>query len=281
MKLAPLLGGWVLFLVLVQYAVPGRNLYHDGWYNVLLAALAIWAIVASARDRMWLFAFGVAAVAFAGVANGLLAPDDQTVIGAPGASVGTQAGVALTFPPLDRGGEIPALRVTMGALLRRIDRTVVEVEARDARGGHLTVTQPTGSAFLSPVLLMQQQQTISGLLLPYDSFALPGEHRLVKAVLFSRDQAQTLPALAAFGGPVVLFDLEDETGVSIPHGIGVAPDGRTAVIDGVQLEPHVRSYPAIEVMAIPDIAVVVLGILAGCAGSLLTLRPKPATMPQR
>ena len=281
MRLAPLLGGCVLFLVLVQYAVPGRELYHDGWYNVLLAALGIWAIVASARARMWLFAFGVAAVAFAGVANGLLGPDDQMVIGAPGANVGTQAGVTLTFPPLDRASDISPLRVTAGALLRKVDRAVVEVDARDARGGHLTVTQPAGAAFLSPVLLMQQQQTIFGLLLPYDSFALPGEHRIVKAVLFDRDEAQALPALASLNGPVVLFDLEDETGASIPHGIGIAADGRTAVIDGVQLVPHVRSYPAIEVIAIPDIAVVVLGILAGCAGSLLTLRPKPATMPQR
>lgn len=281
MRTAPILAGCVLALVLVQYAVPGQSLYHLGWYNVLLAALGIWAIGASMRARMWLFAFGIAALAFAGVANGLLGPDDQTVIGAPGASVATEAGVTIAFPPLDRATDVPRLRVTPGALLRAVDRTVVEVQARDARGGRLTITQPTGSAFLSPVLLMQQQQTIFGLSLPYDSFALPAVHRLAKAVLFSRDQAAALPALAAIGGPVVLFDLEDETGAAIPHGIGIAGDGRTVTIDGVRLEPNVRSYPAIEVIAIPDLAVVALGILAVSAGLLLTLRPKPATMPQR
>jgi hypothetical protein len=304
-KVAPVLGGLILVLVLVEYAAPGRDLYHYGWYNVLVAAVAVWmlavtpaavkALSARARAGVWLFSLGIAAVAFAGVTSGLLAPDNQTIVGAPGSSVPVaQAGGTLVFPlaqdaddasvMLEHGSGASPVgreRFTMNALLRAADRTVVAIDARDARGAHLTITQPTGAAFLSPVLLMQQQQTIGGLSLPYDSFALPGVHRIVKTVLFSAAQAGALPALAGANGPVVLFDLEDETGTSIPHGISIAPSGRTVTIAAIRLTPRVLSYPAIGVIAVPNVAVVAAGILAAAIGLVLTLRRNQGTMPQR
>ena len=62
-----------------------------------------------------------------------------------------------------------------------------------------------------------------------------------KAVLFSAAQAASMPALSMTHGPVVLFDLEDETGASIPHGIGIAPDGQFVLLGGLRLRPT-RAY---------------------------------------
>lgn len=282
---AVLLPAFVVLAVVLEVAVPGRPLYHAGWYNVALAALAVWAI-ASLR-RAPLIAFGVGAIAFAGIASGLLGPDARTVIGAPGTSVAVdEAGGTLVFPltqahsavMLERHNDaqpIGAWRYTATALLRSTPRSVLAVEAFDRRGAHLTITQPTGSAFLSPVLLMENTQTIAGLALPYDTFAVPAAHRIVKAVLFSEEQAASMPALSALHGPVVLFDVEDETGASLPHGIGVAPDARRVLLGGVALQARVLSYPAIEVVSIPDLAVVAAGLLAIFIGVLLTRRRSP------
>jgi hypothetical protein len=288
-------GGLIALLVLVEYAVPGRAIFHAGWYNVALVVLAVWAIVASGRNPgSLLFTFGVCVIAFTGVAAGLLGPDDRTIVGAPGSTVPlSDAGGSLVFPLVDqrdagvlleRGTHATPIRgerFIATAALRTMPRTVVAIDARDARGAHLTVTQPSGTAFLSPVLLMQSHQTIGGFSLPYDEFALPGVHLIVKTVLFSQEQAQSLSALAALNGPVVLFDLEDETGASLPHGIAIAGDGGTASIGGVRLTPRVLSYPSIDVLYVPDADAVAFGVLAAIAGLLLTLRRNRDTMPQR
>jgi hypothetical protein len=278
----------VVIGVAAQILVPSRTLFHTGWYNVALAALTVWAIFGLRRAP--LIAFGVAAIAFAGIASGLLGPDPRTVIGAPGTSVRVdEAGGTLVFPlvqgnastvTLERGSSavpIGERRFTSTALLRRVPRKVVAIDAFDRRGAHLTVTQPTGSAFLSPVLLMESTQNIDGLDLPYDSFALPAAHRIVKAVLFSQAQAASLSALSSANGPVVLFDLEDDTGVSIPHGIGIARDGDTIALGGLRLRPTVLTYPAIEVIAIPDLWVIAAGMLAIILGLFLNARAQQRT----
>lgn len=267
-----LLAALVVLGVVIEVVVPGRAIYHAGWYNVALAALAIWAI-ASLR-RVPLVAFGIGAIAFAGIASGLLGPDTRTVIGAPGTSLRVdEAGGTLVFPPLHVDQPIGASRFTATALLRSVPRTVVAIAAFDRRGAHLTITQPTGAAFLSPVLLMQNTQTIAGFTLPYDTFAVPAAHRIVKAVLFSAAQAASMPALSMVRGSVVLFDLEDDTGASIPHGIGVAPEGQLIRLGDLGLRATVMSYPAIEVTSIPDLAVLAAGFLAILIGALLTRRP--------
>jgi len=286
-----ILAALVVLGVIAEIIVPDRAIYHAGWYNVAIAALAVWAIASERRKPLVIF--GVGAIAFAGIASGLLGPDTRVVVGAPDTSVRVdEAGGTLAFPPaqadptvlLERGASaqpIGARRYTATALLRSVSRTVVAVDATDSRGAHLTLTQPTGSAFLSPVLLMQSTQTIAGLDLPYDTFAVPAAHRIVKAVLFSAAQAASLPALAAAHAPVVLFDLEDDTGAAIPHGIGVAPDGHAITIGGLRLRPRVLSYPAVEVTSIPDLAVVGAGLLALLIGALLTRNAARGKIAQR
>lgn len=285
MSAAVFAGALVVIGVAAQILVPDRAIFHAGWYNVGLAALAILAVIGTRRQP--LVAFGVAVIAFAGIASGLLGPDPRTVVGAPGASVRVdEAGGTLLFPlaqsdastvMLERGSSaapIGARRFTATTLLRSVPRSVVAIEAFDRRAAHLTITQPTGSAFLSPVLLMETTQNIDGLNLPYDTFAVPAAHRIVKAVLFSRAQAASLPALASAHGPAILFDVEDETGASIPQSIGVAPDGSSVQLGGLRLHPTVLIYPAIEVISIPDLAVVAAGVLAILIGLLLTWRAR-------
>jgi len=289
---ATVAGAFVVIGVAAQILAPGQPLYHTGWYNVALAALAVYT--ALAMRRLPLIAFGIAVLGFAGVASGLLGPDTRMVIGAPGASVRVdEAGGTLVFPlaqadaspvMLQRGAStqpIGARRFTATALLSSVPRNVVAIAAFDPRGAHLTITQPTGSAFLSPVLLMENTQTIDGLDLPYDAFAVPAAHRIVRAVLFSQAQAASLPALAAAHGPVILFDLEDDTGASIPHGIGIAPDSGSVVLGGLRLQPHVLTYPAIQVISIPDLAVVAAGCLAILIGALLTQRARRGKIAER
>ncbi len=275
----------VIIGVAAQILVPDRAMFHAGWYSVGLAALASWAVIVTRRQP--LIAFGIAVIAFAGVASGLLGPDPRTVIGAPGASVRVdEAGGTLLFPlaqgdaptvTLERGSSaksIGARRFTATALLRSVPRSVVAIQAFDQRGAHLTITQPTGSAFLSPVLLMETTQNINGLNLPYDTFAVPAAHRIVRAVLFSQAQAASMPVLAGAHAPVILFDLEDDTGASLPHGIGIAPDGGSALLGGLRLRPTVLTYPAIEVISIPDLMVVAAGAFAILIGGLLTQRAR-------
>jgi hypothetical protein len=282
---AAVLAALVVLGVVVEIVIPNRALYHTGWYNVAIAAAGVWAIVRT--RRMPLVAFGVAAIAFAGIASGLLGPDTRTIVGAPDTTVRVdEAGGTLAFPLAQvdpsvmlvrgRGAQpIGARRYTATALLRSVPRTVVAIDAFDARGAHVTITQPTGSAFLSPVLLMQNSQPIAGLTVPFDTFAVPAAHRIVKAVLLSAAQLASMPNTTAAKGPAVIFDVEDETGASIPHGIGIASDGQVVELAGLRLRPHVLTYPAVEVISIPDLAVVAAGLLAILIGALLTRKRVP------
>ncbi len=274
----------IVVAVLVQIAFPGRDFYHYGWFNVALLALVVIAIVqvrgalAKAqtirRAGVLLAALGVAVVGIAGIANGLLAPDTRTVVGAPGASVRVdELSQPLDFPLVESAQPRTLhARFTTGFLLRPVPRKVVEIAAFDARGAHLTITQPSGTAFLSPVLLMQAQQTIAGMALPYDSFAVPAARRLVKTVLFSPQQAAQLHGVSETPGSAVLFDVEDEAEKPIPHGIAFARDGETVAVAGLRLQAVVLNYPAIEIVAIPNAIVVGLGLLLIAAGALLATR---------
>ncbi|HVA33529.1 MAG TPA: hypothetical protein VNG31_05240 [Candidatus Baltobacteraceae bacterium] len=295
----------VVVAVAVEIALPGRALYHSGWYNVGIVALLV-VLLAAARKRFartlagWpriaivALCFGAVVVGFAGVVSGLLAPDDQTVVGAPGQQLRVaDLGGSLAFPlasadapsaspvtvRLERPGRSPVSiaqwpRDVGSFILKTVARTTVYVQARDLRGGHLTITQPTGIAFLSPVLLMQQRQTIAGLNLPFDSFAVPAAHRIVKAVLFSPQEAATLRGMEGLEVPAVLFAADDESDRPLPNAIALAPDGQSVTVGGLILHAVVLSYPAVEIVAAPALVPVVIGTLLVLAGLLGMARVK-------
>lgn len=284
--------------VVVEIAVPGANVYHTGWFNVLFAALTlivVWKAIPAfakasgvrAQAAVIAVAFGAALCGLTGVAFGLLAPDARQIVGAPGARVrvddlggtldfpliaSTAAGADTAQPViLNRAGRAdfevgPRARDAGSFVLHTTDRRVAYVEARDARGGSLTITQPTGSAFLSPVLLMQQRQTIAGMDLPYDSFAVPAAHRIVKAVMFDARQAAALHEMGGIEIPAVLFAVDDDNDRPLPHAIALAPDGQTANVGGLTLRAVVLGYPAVEVVAVPQLTAAVAGSLLVIAG---------------
>ncbi len=284
----------IVLSVVTQYVIPNAPLYHDGWYNVLIIACIVFVAVrtkrvlsaektAYGRVALALVAFGVSIIGFAGSVSGLLAPDSQTIVGAPGSTVRADSlSASLVFPlarnlpgdtvdvALERGSSAQVIghrRMTGSFLLREVPRDVVGIAASNASNAHLTITQPTGVAFLSPVLLMQLRQTIAGLSLPYDSFAVPAAHRIVKAVLFSPREAASMPVLAGRGGWSVLFDVEDDMEREVPHGIGVVHDGDVGVVGNLRLRPRVFRYPAIEIIAVPNLPTVVVGLLLVLAGA--------------
>lgn len=268
----------VLAAVAAELAVPGAKLYHTGWYNVALLAVGIALAVRvrgvvrplrtpRSRGGVALAGFGLAAVALAGVSFGLFAPDPQLVVGAPGTSQSVD-GVRLQFPLVQEG--VPERRYSGAFLLQPQPRTVVSVDVADSSGRHLTTTQPTGTAFLSPVLLMQASQSFGGFNLPYDTFAVPAAHRVVKAVLLTPEAIANMPALS--GTPAaVLFDVEDEREAQVPHGIGVARDGVATTLGGLNLRANLLIYPAIELIALPNPLVVLPGFVAALVGIALLM----------
>jgi hypothetical protein len=278
----------VCTVVVAELFFPGQAAYHAGWFNALLVAIAVGIVVSVRRVAgavprtllaLTLCAIGVVVVASTGVAYGLLAPDDATVIAAPDATVPVaDLGGTLHFGSdgtiaLIRGSSATMVaasgsRLVGSFILRAIPRTDIAVDATDARGGHLTITQPNGSVFLSPVLTMQQRQTISGVALPFDTFAVPALHRTVHAMLFDPHQAiALLPAFQAGGGSAILFAVDDDTDRPLPGGIAVARDGGTVAVSGLRLRPIVTSYPALTYLAVPMPSIVVLGLLLVVLGA--------------
>lgn len=299
---------------IVELFVPGRAVYHTGWFNVALLALAVVAIAGarkafvrtnSTRVRLATAAVALGAVlaALAGSVSGLLAPDNRTVVGAPGQTVRVdELGGALRFPPVAAAGGAspssqdtsvtfersnrPAIPVAERArnvgtfIVRATPRQVVFVQARDLSGGTLTVTQPSGSSFLSPVMLMQQSQTIAGLDVPFDSFAVPSAHRVVKAVLFSAQEAATMRGLqGAAPSPAVLFAVDDEDDRPLPHAIAIARSGSSVSVGRLRLYALVLSYPAIEIVASPALGAVVAAALLVAGGLIVRARTETLSPP--
>jgi hypothetical protein len=289
-----------------EIVLPGRELYHAGWYNVALGALAIIALISArrqvrrsdslrARTAIVSCASGALLVGVAGIASGLFAPDNRTVIGAPAQNVPVDdLGATLAFPPTQPGagdaGTILLIRknrppVAIGPRRRDVgsfilhtgDRSVVYVQAYDARGAHLTITQPTGVSFLSPVLLMQQRQVIAGLDLPFDSFAVPAAHRIVKAVLFTPQQAVQLRGMAGLAAPAVLFAVDDENDRPLRDAVALAVDGQTIAVGGLKLRSEVLQYPSVEIVAAPSLIAVALGALLVIGGLIALAVRGPAS----
>ena len=285
----------VTIAVIIEILLPGREIYHAGWYNVALGALCIYAIARGrthfkqlhdVRRRAAFAAIlaGCSIAGFAGVVSGLFAPDNQTVVGAPGQRSRVESLGELVFPISAAGasGATVMLQRAWGGiaigerfrdvgnfLLRAAPRNVVYVQVRDLRGNTLTVTQPSGAVFLSPVLLMEHTQSIAGSDLPFDSFNVPAARRVVKAVMFTADHAGMLVQRGAqLGAAAVLFDVDDENERPLPHGIGLSVAGAPVRLDSLILRGTVQTYPAVEVVAAPNLIATLLALLLTAGGAI-------------
>jgi len=284
MNVLVVLAAAVVAMAVAEYVLPGKPVYHYGWYNALFIAFAIASLLRARTLKTRAAALavaGTAIVALAGAAGGLLGPDTTTIVGAPGASVANaDLGGTLQFPVTENPNGDATVRLVRGrsateigkrgflanAVLWQEPRTVVYVEARDKRGNHLTITQPTGASFLSPVLLMQSTTQVAGMHVAVDSFTVPAVSRSVKAVLFTPQQAAQLHTSRPMAGYAVLFAVGDASDRVLPGGIGIAPSAQTIRLANLQLRAAVASYPAIVLASAPFLPAVIIGILLCVAG---------------
>lgn len=277
----------VVAMAAAEYIVPGKPVFHYGWYCALFVAFAIVALLKVRRvptRAAALLTAGTAIVAIAGAASGLLGPDTSTVVGAPGAGVATpDLGGTLQFPVTENANGDTAITLIRdsrstnigkrgylaNAVLWQEPRAVVYVEVRDKRGNRLTVTQPTGGSFLSPVLLMQNDTEVAGMHVAVDSFTVPAASRAVKAVLFTPAQAAQLHTSQTMNGYAVLFAVSDARDRVIPGAIAVVPSGQSVTRGGITIRGAVADYPSIVVASVPYLPAVALGIVLCVAGILM------------
>lgn len=296
--------------VAAQYFAPQWTGFHSWQYSgiLVLAAIPLFGFIGSVRagapapraQRALVAVAGALVCIAAGIGSGLLGPDSETLARSPGTTLAlAESGVAVSFPNVDaaavsrgdarlalvRGGS-PAGDLGPGGR-RFIGATALElrakpaayIEAHDRQGRRLTITQPAGSAFLSPVLMFTDQIPLEGKQYPSDQFAVPAARRQVRAVLFS---AKDLPT-GAHGAPpgadgkpmgaALLFAAADELGRGLPDGIGFAPPGKEIELGGVRLRGTLGTYPALVTSSIPPIFAMWIGGLCFLAGAIAFFVP--------
>ncbi len=297
-------------LTLVQDVLPARDWYH-GWQYATVMAMAI-VFMAAHVFRVWRgresgkrFALAIAgaiAVAITGLLSGLIGPDTVTVIGTPGTvtpvpDLGAAAFFATADPAsLARGDARVTLRsrtasersigtqpVPIGlSVVFTSTRPAAYVEAHDAHGNRLTVTQPNNPSFLSPVMLFRQSQDIHGRTFPLDTFALPAVHRVVRILYFSpADLASFRHDLGVNDQPGAILSVTDDAGAQ--QGLTMAISGRETLIGGVRILVTLGSYPVLNVASAPQPFVMIGGIVVFVGALLWSLagarppQPVPAT----
>jgi len=295
-----------IVLVVAQDVVPATSLYHRWQYALVLAiCLAVMAVYANrartgadgvAGRRVLIALAGAAIVAVAGLAAGLLGPDTADVIGTPGTVTPIPAlGAAAFFGPADPAtiakgtanvivrrrnvGELvvgPSSRsVTGESVLYLEPRTAAYVDVANPHGDHLTITQPTNTSFLSPVLLFGGRQRIGALDVPLDTFAVPSQHRVVHALAFSAQQLAEFDSSGArfdASRPGLILSVGDDRNQQL--GITLAPSGQDITIAGLRIRATIGTYPALAIAAAPPTWALVAGIALFVGGAIWSvLRP--------
>ncbi len=284
-----------------QYFYPQWTGFHTWQYSgvLVLAAIPLFGFIGTVRggtagprgQRALIAVVGALVCIAAGIGSGLLGPDSETIARPPGTTLAlADAGISATFPNVDaaalaRGDARVSLakhgspagdlglggrRFVGSTALELLAQPAAYIEARDARGRHLTITQPTGSAFLSPVLLFTDRIPLSGKNYPSDQFAVPAARRQVRAVLFDMKDlpagSHGAPAAGTPKGSALLFAVADELGRGLPDGIGFAPQGKDVDLGGVRLRGTLGAYPALVTSSIPPVFAMWIGGLCFLAG---------------
>lgn len=297
-------------LVVAQDIVPTTALFH-AWQYALALALAAFVMVAYALGaqrgedgpigkRLAIAHVGALVVLGAGLASGLLGPDTDTIVRTPGTVAPLpDLGRAAFFSAADgaavaRGDAHVLLRkrgegdidIAPGAK-RYLANSVIYtqpthaafIDAYDASGNHVTVTQPEGSAFLSPILLFRSEATIAGKKLPFDTFRTPGAKRVIRAIYFSAKDTANMNHVAEAdrNAPTVLFAVDDDAGKTL--GIAIGASGKIVNVGGLHLRANIGTYPALVVASAPAPIALIAGLLiflAALLWSAFAIPPKPA-----
>lgn len=281
-------------LTLAQDVRPGFDLYHTWQYAALMtiAIIVLMTYAASARRgadgaagrRIAVGIIGALTIAVGGLLSGLIGPDTITVGGSPGTVTPVPDLQAAVFfgsadpETIARGDATVSLRqkgtdpiaVPTGgrlflgtSILYLTARPAAYIVARDARGNRLTVTQPTNPTFLSPVLLFPQNQPLRDKSYPLDTFAVPGLQRIVRALYFSADDAQTFNRLGS-KQPALVLSVNDDSGKAI--GLTIAPSGREAAVGDLHVTATLGTFPQLIVASAPHPALLIIGLLIFIGG---------------
>jgi hypothetical protein len=294
-------------LTVVQDVLPARDWYH-GWEYITILAIAIgvmtthvWRVVRGREPgrRLALALAGAIAVGVAGLLSGLIGPDTVTVIGTPGTVTPVIDLNAAAFfasadaPSIARGNAVVTLRsrtagetqvgthplpLGLSVVFTQL-RPAAYVEARDAHGNRLTVTQPSNPAFLSPVMLFRQNQDIHGRTFPLDTFAVPAAQRVVRILYFSTAdltairQDKTSPAPTQ---PGAILSVTNDAGAQ--QGLTLAASGTPVNVGGLNLVVTLGQYPVLQVASAPQLLVMIGGSVLFLAALVwsLTARAIPS-----
>jgi hypothetical protein len=288
-------------LVFAQVVRPGLDWYHTWQYSALLAIAAVilfragWNALRkrkapAAKTDAVAFA-GALVVTISGIASGLLGPDTVTVTGAPGTVTPlADLGAAAFFPQTEADGIArgdAAVRIRrqdggdqtaslgrnpyIGTSIAYVDeQPAAYIVARDNTGNRLTVTQPSNTAFLSPVLLFPNHQDIRGIAQPLDTFATPALHRIWHAIYFTPDQARTF-AGGSPPAPALVVSAADDSGKSL--GVGLLRSGDATHLAGATLTATIGRYPRLLIASAPHPIAMIGGLLlfiGGLAGGIFS-----------
>ncbi len=293
-------------LTCAQDVDPGLDVYHTWQYAAALAVAIVvianyaWSARTGADGRagryLAIAMLGALTVAGAGLTAGLIGPDTLTVRGTPGAVTPIPDLEAAAFfgvadpQTIERGDASVALRrrnrdaltlppgghVYLGtSVISLATRPAAFIVAHDARGNRLTVTQPTNPTFLSPVLLFPQNQPLRDRSYPFDTFATPAIHRIVRAIYFSAADAQTFNHLGS-RQPALVLSVNDDGGRSV--GLTIAPSGHEVAIGDLRITATLGSYPQVVIAAAPEPAALVIGVAIFLGGvGAAVVRPNRRT----
>ncbi len=291
---ALLAGVAALALTLAQDVFPQTPLYHTWQYALAMAAAVVvlagfaWAALRGTDRAAGVVAIGFLVVALDGATAGLIGPDTETIARAPGTVQPLpDLKAAAFFPAIDRdalGADTATLlirrrnepdivvpgggRAYLGtSILYTQPQRAAYIVARTQGGDRLTVTQPAGSAFLSPVLLFPKEQKIGTKTYRYDQFALPAEHRVINALYFSAADLAISghgPAGLAKGTDAVLFGVNNDAGGSV--ALGFAQSGKDTLVGDIRLTPYIGTYPALVIASGPEPTTLAIGLAIVVAG---------------
>ena len=286
-------------LTLAQDLRPGLDFYHTWQYAamsgiaILLMASYAWSARTGADGasgkRVAIAMVGALTIAVAGFLSGLIGPDTVTVSGSPGTVTPIPDLRAAAFfgqadpATIAHGDAVVDLRkknsvpivvpagkhlylgtsiVSLGA------RPAAYISARDLRGNHLTVTQPTNGTFLSPVLLFPNKQPIRDKVYPLDTFATPALHRIARVLYFTADDAATFNHLGS-KQPALVISVNADSGKTV--GLTIAPSDREVTVGDLRITATIGTYPEISIASAPHPLALAIGLLMFLGGSLAAL----------
>lgn len=296
MKYFPwVLSGCALLWALLAYVLAQTAFIHTQTYAVVLVIVLfvmVRMVVMQLKAGTALIAPREETIALAGVSLAsvaallccLLAPETVHLAGAPGKSIAiADHGVTVQFPltasalndlnnlhvqlrvsaerTIDVGARMPSILGDM--MLTLHPKAVATIETRGLGGNVLTMTQPTGDAFLSPILFFPKVTSIAGLKLPSDTFAVPARNRTVRAFLVTKSLMQDARvARMSKSQPGVLFSVDDANGKPVGHAIGFAADGLPQQLADLVLTPKIGLFPDVAVSSVPSPIPMLIGIVA-------------------